>query len=235
MKRLRREGRPDEATEVAGAKKPTLPAWLATQLVAREPELVRQVLDAGERLREAQRRTLGGAEPQALRDAVRGERDAVQAAVQAAERLFAAEGRSAAGAMLERLAETLRAAASNDEAREAFERGRVTREYERSGFGGLIGLLPEGVDRPGAALGPGPRDELADRRRRRDEQERRVRELRAQVSAAEGAAAAAEVEADRAEREAEGARRHADELRDEADRLAEELEVAEEEARPPRR
>src|SRR5204862_288876 len=79
-------------------------------------------------------------------------------AVATASRLLREDGRAAAGPMLERLAETLRAAASVDEARDALERGVVTREYERSGFGGLTGLIPEGVNRPGAAGGAPARD-----------------------------------------------------------------------------
>jgi hypothetical protein len=150
-----------------------------------------------------------------------------------AAKLLREDGKAAAGPMLERLAETLRAAASDDAARKALERGVVTEEYQRSGFGGLVGLIPEGANRPGAPATAArqPRDELAERRRLRAEQEQRLRELRAKARDAEREAVAAEKEADRAERAAEEARSRADDLRDEADRLAEELEEAEEAGR----
>jgi hypothetical protein len=156
------------------------------------------------------------------------ERDAVHELVSRAQEILAEDGRSATGAMLDRLAETLRAAAVDPEGKEELARGRVSREYERSGFDAL-GLFGAGA--------PGPRavpqqDELAERRRRRQEAEKRVRDLRAQIRDAQREAATAEREAERAEREAGQARERADDLQSEVERLEEELEGAEEELKP---
>src|SRR5919199_4011126 len=75
--RLRKEGDADAAAEVRGLSKPSVSAWLANLLARRDPEGMRGLLDAGERLRRAQADALGGGSADELRDASAAVRGAV--------------------------------------------------------------------------------------------------------------------------------------------------------------
>src|SRR5919202_7086126 len=76
---LRRAGRRDEAGEVAKLPKPSQVAWAVNRLARDEPGLVRALVEAGGRLREAQERAIAGGGAGALRDATAAERRAVDA------------------------------------------------------------------------------------------------------------------------------------------------------------
>lgn len=57
---LRREGRRDEAAEVARLRKPSVAAWAVNQLVRTQRREVDQLFAAGDALREAQAGLLAG-------------------------------------------------------------------------------------------------------------------------------------------------------------------------------
>jgi hypothetical protein len=157
---------------------------------------VRELVRATERLREAYG---GGGD---IRAATRAERDAVRRLDDAAAAVLAEVGRKPSAAVLNRVRDTLRAAAADPEARTLLERGTLTRELEPAGFDAFAGLTP-----PAAPRSEQPsRAELQKLRRR-------VRTLEAQARKRGQAALVAERAAERAEAAAEKARRKAADAR----------------------
>ena len=209
----------DASAEVRGLPKPSLPAWTINQLSRQERDAVGALLDAGAALRKAQERALrqGGA-ADSLRDAAAKERDAIQLLTRRARKLLDGASRPASPAMLERIARTLQAAAVDEDGRRLLESGRLIHELEPAGFEALTGmqLAPSRPSRSGG-------DELAERRRERQDRERRKRELRQHARELERAARDAEREAERAATAAADARNRAASARAAADRAAEEL------------
>jgi hypothetical protein len=212
-KRLAKEGDEERADEVRALAKPSIPVWAINQLARREKAGVRALLDAGARLRRAQERALGGGGSDALRTAQGEEREAVRSLTRLAEELLREAGKPPTRATLERINETLGAAAVNEDARDALKAGRLTGELKVSGFESLAGLQPAAP----------PRDELAERRAKKVERERQRRRLEKRARELERRATAAEQKADEAESAAAAARESADEARNAADAAADEL------------
>src|SRR2546430_4625643 len=101
-RRLRKEGRHDEADAVKKLRRPTVAAWALNQLARRRPEDVRRLLDTGARLREAQESLLtGGGERSALQDATREERDLVAELTRDATAVAGEAGRAGPTAVAE--------------------------------------------------------------------------------------------------------------------------------------
>jgi len=184
--------------------KPSVPAWAVNQLVRREPKLVEELLEHGEAL---QKQTLKGS-VEALRDSQRRERETVRELVKRAEKLL---GRPSAQA-LERIAATLTAGAQSAPGREALRAGRLSEELEPTGFEALAGMAPPKRS--------GPRDELADARRAKEERKRQRRRLEEELRKLERRAETAARAAERVEREAGEAREAAERARREADEAA---------------
>jgi hypothetical protein len=208
--RLRKAHQGEAAETVKTLKKPTLPAWTANRLARDQPERVRELLAAGEQLRDTQQRALAGtASPEEVADAAAAEREAVRVLVAAARDAL---GSRATPQLLDRLSQTLRAAAVDREARALLERGRLTEEVSGLGFGALEAVRPA--------------------RRRTDELARaareRVKELRTEAKRLAREAADADRVAREAERTAESLRRDADERQAAAELAATELASAEE-------
>jgi hypothetical protein len=212
-KRLAKEGEAEAAEDVRKLAKPTVPAWAVNQLVRREPKLVASLIESGEALQDHLVEGRGGVE--ALRAAQQRERQAVRELVRAAEALLKGEGRSATAQTLERISETLSAGSKSAEGRAALESGRLSAELEPAGFEALVGMAPAPSSRKSSA-----HDELAEKRRAKQELERERRRLKEEVRKLERQAAAAEREAEEARETAEQARKAADE----AARALDELE-----------
>ena len=207
--RLKKAHQSGVAEEVHALKKPTVVAWAANRLARDQPKQVDALLQAAESLREVQQRALAGqATAVELNDASAAERDAVRALLGSARELVSA-------AHLERLAQTMRAAAIDETARPLLQRGRLTEELEASGFGPL-----EAVKTPKRRG-----DEVAQAARER------VKALRAEARRLLADARVAERAADDASKAAQILRTEADETRRAADRAAAELASAEEELR----
>lgn len=199
-KRLRDAGDREAAEAVRRLPKPTVPLWLVNQLARTNEVPLRALLRSGDKLREAQRTVLGGGEAKALRDAQREEREVVARLTAQARKLMPTASSSA----LERVSETLRAAAvGDDETRELLKRGRLTEELELSGFGALAGMP---VGEPPRRDKKAPRDTARGREQRR----KRLEAARQRVKAARAAARDADREATRLEQEAAQAREAAD-------------------------
>jgi len=76
-KRLRGEGRRDEAQAVRRLARPTIPAWAINALVRDEPEWTQALVTAGRRLEEAQPALIEHGDREAWREATAAQRDAV--------------------------------------------------------------------------------------------------------------------------------------------------------------
>jgi hypothetical protein len=212
--RLRKAHQSEAAAHVRGLKKPTTVAWAANRLARDEPTLTAALLEAGERLRETQQRALAGnAKPDEIGDAAAAERDTIRALLSAARRHF---GDRATSGLLDKLSQTLRAAAVDEAARPLLERGRLSEELKAVGFGPLEAVKP--VDRRGG-------DEVARAARER------VSALRAEARKLTGEAREAEQEAAEAARASEALRAEARQKREDAERVAAELAEAEESLR----
>ena len=211
-KRLAKDGDRERADEVRGLAKPSVPVWTVNQLARQEKAMVRSLLDAGAKLRKAQEQALGGGNPDALRAAQRDEREALRTLTQRAGELLREAGRPVGQAVLERINNTLGAAAVMDDARDDLKAGRLTGELRVSGFESLAGFEA-----------PPPRDELAERREKKAEREKERRRLEKRAQDLERLATRAEEKADEAEAAAAEARDAAEDARNAADEAAEEL------------
>ena len=104
---------------------------------------VASLFEAGDALREAQSQLLAGrGEADALRDAVEAERVAVDQLTQRARGLLSSEGHELTATTLERVSETLNAAALDEDLRAQVSDGCLVRELHHVGLGGLGASAP---------------------------------------------------------------------------------------------
>ena len=213
-KRLREEGRREDADRVKALRKPSVPAVAINRGVRADGAAAKRLLKAGERLRGAHEAALGGGGADELREAMAGEAQAVEEMAQAASR----KG-DLAPAMLDRVRDTLRAVAGDEALRAEFEAGRVERDRKPVGLGGLVDAGASGTRPKAKKRGP-----TAAQRRRAEQRVTRARKAldasRGRVAEAEGklndarlALKAAEGQVGQAERK----RRQAQEELDEAE------------------
>jgi hypothetical protein len=227
---LRKDGDREAADEVEGLRKPTVPAWTVNQLARREKMRLRSLLTAGERLRKAHEKLLGGGSPEALQQARDDERGAIAELAGAAASLLTEAGHPASEATLDRVRETLHAAAADEEIGQRVRAGRLEREEAVTGFG--FGSAPS-VARPKPAK-PTKREDAAREKRAREQKadrekkartkrkpEERLRDARSalreaeravqrqarELERSEAALRRRQAEAERAEQELEQARR----------------------------
>lgn len=191
--RLKKAGVSDAAAEVKALAKPSIPAWAVNQLARTRKRDVRALLDAAERSRSGKAKT--------LREALDQQRDVLQRLTNEARELLEAERGSAPDAMVQRIASTLRAAASNPAAAELLERGRVNEDLEPAGFEALAGLVD--AKSPPAS----ERDESAGRRKRLEAAQKAVRERKAEAAELHERAEESERQAAKARKAAERADR----------------------------
>jgi hypothetical protein len=140
-KSLRADGKRDEAKTVSALRKPSVAAWAVNQLVRTQAKAFDGLLATGDDLVEAQAGVLAGdRDPSELREAVASQRVAVEQLLEAAGGLLSSEGHELSPAVLDRVADTLRAAALDPEAREQVQRARLERELRHVGLGagGLV-------------------------------------------------------------------------------------------------
>ena len=137
-RRLRAAGDRATARQVAGLRRPPVSAWAANQLAHAAPNAVAELLEAGAALRQAQQDALAGQPGAArqLRTATAHLRAAIARLSARAETLLVRAGHAASDATLTRLAATLQAAATGDEAtRAALAQGRLPGDLDPAGFG----------------------------------------------------------------------------------------------------
>jgi hypothetical protein len=179
-------------------------AWAVNQALRTQPRKQKALLEAGDALRAAQQKLLDGkGDAAASRSASEAERKAIGELVRVARGL-AREGGFLSDAMLDRVRETLHAAATEDEARAEVESARVVREHRAAAFAGLEGFAAAPPAAPRRAAKK-KQDAGADKRRAEEERKAAEREQRRAAQAELKEAKAAERDAARARREAEDA------------------------------
>jgi hypothetical protein len=140
-KELRRDGEREAADEVKGLRKPTVAAWALNQLSRRRGKDLERLLAAGERLRAAQDELLAGGDRSALQHAAAEERELVARLSADAAAMAGKAGERGSGVQ-EKVAETLHAAALDEETADELRAGRLTREREAIGGFGATGGGP---------------------------------------------------------------------------------------------
>ena len=185
-KAYRRDGRTEEAAEIAALRKPVLAAWVVNRLARDERKEMRRLVDAAAAIRSGT-----GAD--------RELREALDRLTAAGRELLVSQGRST-DSTLQQVASTLRAGAASDQ--ELLLAGRLTQPIEASGFAALAGASPAPRTRRTARAKAEPRVD-----RKAVEQARRaVREARDEARRLEREASVAEREARRAREAADAAR-----------------------------
>ncbi len=222
-KALRGERRREEAAETEKLRKPSAAAWAVNQLVRTQGRAVSELFDAGDAVRSAQSDVLAGAgDARALREAGTRERNVVSALVETARGLLSDDGHELSATTLERVSDTLHAAALDDASRARVRDGRLERELQHIGLGlgeAPAAAPPAPAKKPKAAAAgrdaEKPKPAAADR----DAQKRAAKERAAaeaeRAAARKASRAALGKAAKRAER-AEAALRAAQERRERA-------------------
>lgn len=223
-RRLKDEGNTSAAADVKQLAKPSVATWAINQLAREHQATVKLLLESAGRLKKAQENALkSGGTGDALRRAQADERKALRELTQQAQEILERSGRSAGSTVRDKISSTLRAAAVDDAGRVALKAGRLTGEVKPSGFDVFAGLeLPSKAS--GRKAPPATDDELAERRRKKDEREskrreleKRARELASRAKEDAKKAELAETEAGKARRTAEKSRRAADDAAAELD------------------
>jgi hypothetical protein len=220
VRELRKAGDRDRASEVAALRKPSVAAWAVNQLVRTQRKPVAALLKAGDALRVAQDDVLAGrGDGRSLRAAVERERAAVDALTEAARGLLSSGGDELSETMIERVSDTLHAAALDDDARAQVSEGRLERELQHVGLGGF-GALGGGPPAPRtdkrAPKQSATKNSGTDEKKKAGERERTAREEAKVREEARRAARVTEREARRRAERAERAQLVAGERRDRA-------------------
>jgi hypothetical protein len=147
VKEVRADGDREAAEAIKALRKPTVAAWALNQLTRRRSKDLDRLLKAGEQLRAAQEDLLGGGDRSAFQKAAAKERELVAELSADAAALASEAGQSGSG-LQEKVAETLHAAALDEETAEELRSGRMVREREAiGGFGAAAGVASGGSPR----------------------------------------------------------------------------------------
>jgi hypothetical protein len=205
---LRDEGRREEAAKVGKLSKPSIAAWAVNQLVRTQRRAISDLFDAGDALQRSQEDLLSGRSGgDALRHAAERERRAVEALMERASGLLSGEGHELSQATLDRVADTLHAAALDEQVRTHVKEGCLQKELRHAGLGGA------GASASTAARAPSKRASRTGSRSTTEPQPARTDRQRGRRLEA---ARKAESEARRAVRRAERELKQAQERRDRA-------------------
>jgi hypothetical protein len=195
VKRLRDDDRTADAEHVKGLRKPTAAAWIVNQLGRQARGDLKRLLSAGKRMREARTTTK-------LRTASAAEREAITLLLARVEHVAGPQS----AATLERVRETLHAAAADTGIGELVSAGCLDKEQRLVGFAGAA-LIPDEPDekrKPDRAPGrsreaPQPRGEHRQMRRERDAAKRDLEQAERTHERALADAQRAQTELERAE------------------------------------
>jgi hypothetical protein len=233
VKRLRSEGEREGAAEAGALRKPTVAAWAVNQLARRERKRIEALLGIGEELREAQRALVAGGDSGGLLSLSERERELVRELVEKTAAILRESGGRASEATLGEVAETLHAAALDEEVAAAVASGRLVKERRAIGLGLEAGgpAPRRAVSRKGAGTKKGRKEGREERNKaappaRVTKAEQRLAEARAEARERRQAADAAARSLQRAEREARQAERAAERAAERERGAAEALERA---------
>jgi hypothetical protein len=221
-KQLRADGDRQAASAVKALRKPTAGAWALNQAVRRRREETGALLAAGERLRAAHQALLSGGGRDELRQAM-GEQRALSTVLADCAEAIASETGKSGPALKERVRSTLHAAALEDDVREQLAAGRLVREREAVGLGGVFGES----DAPAPAA-PAPAAPGRAGRAKRAERPEQAERAEAQQLVAEAQAALEQAQA--AVEEARAAHEDASERLEAARAAASDAQAAQREA-----
>jgi phage shock protein A len=226
-RRLRDEGRREDAAAIKALRKPSNPAWVVNKLAREVPKIIDTLLDAGQRLRDTQ--LSGGG---SLQDAMERERTALDRAMRNAEEIATHAGLASAST-LQRVRETLHLAALDPDVAADVRRGVLAREGRATGFTGLAGFAAPVAPakhleaKPARAkAGPAKADPAAERRETAREQ--RLVKAREKAAAAQLELKDAKRELADADRELAAATRRQQRAQARVERARARLETAQE-------
>lgn len=197
-KRLRGDGQRDEAEKVRALRKPTAAAWIVNRVSQEARGDLKKLLAAGQRMREA--RT-----PAKLRAASAGEREAITRLLGRVEGVAGPQS----AATIERVRETLHAAAGDPDVGALVSAGCLDREQRLVGFGGVALSADDRVEKREA---PPARGEQGRRRREREAAQREREQAERSHERALADAQRAQTELERAEKRLHEAREREQEL-----------------------
>lgn len=206
------------AKEVRALRKPGVAAWVVNAFVREHPDALRQALDLGAQLREAQ----SDLDAATLAELGRQRRALVRALAAQAAEVGTTHGERMTPATLGAVEQTLNAAMLHADAARAVASGRLLRPLVPGDEAGVEDAVA-GSLAPAQAPAEAPADEVAARRARK-QAERALHE-------AEQAVAAATRDVARRRREADGAMERATRLVDRVRELRGQLQAVEEQAR----
>ncbi|SDP27679.1 hypothetical protein SAMN04487981_11972 [Streptomyces sp. cf386] len=238
-------GRAEDARRIGAARRPTLAAWAANLLLRSQPEESRRLLELGPALREAYH----ALDAAGIKELAEQRRRMVSALSRQAAQLARQAGHPLAPTAQQDVESTLRAVLADPEAADRWAEGRLE--------GALIppsdfptGTVPATATsrKPTASKAPTPsartrpKDELAERRRQRQEQldqarrtaeeaKQRLHDRRAEQADADNALQRARDRRDQAEQQASAAEQHLRQAREELQRADHEQQEAEERSR----
>jgi hypothetical protein len=222
---LRNAGERDEAAKVTALRKPSVAGWAVNQLVRTQRREIGELFEAGDALRAAHDAVLAGSGDGALlRAAVERERAAVETLTSAARGLLSSDGHELSPTIVDRVSDTLNAAALDDDARAQVKDGRLERELRHVGLGMAAAGAGAGAGTPTRRAPRGGAPGVAEVPKKRTASERALRE-QAQARARERAQQRA-LERE-ARRRVERAERGAELALERHDRAAQALEAAE--------
>ncbi|MFI6014199.1 hypothetical protein ACIBAG_36305 [Streptomyces sp. NPDC051243] len=244
-------GHGEDARRIGAARRPTLAAWAANLLLRSQPEESRRLLELGPALREAYH-SLDAAGIKELADR---RRRMVSALSQQAAQLARQAGHPLSAAVRQDVESTLRAVLADPEAADSWAGGRLTGALTPpSDFPADIAPVAGAPRKPStkaaratpAAPAPSARtsskDELAERRRQRQEQldqahraaeeaARRLQDRRAEQAEADNALQEAQDRHDQAQQQLSDAEQRLRQAREELRRAEQETRRAEERSR----
>ena len=208
-KALRKSGEREQASKVAALRKPSIAAWAVNQLVRTQHDAIAELYAAGDGLRDAQADLLAGrGDGRTLRAAGDAERAAVRGLVETARGLLSSDGHELSETVVERVADTLHAAALDENLREQVREGRLERELRHVGLG--LGEAPAAAAAKAPAKKPAAKPKAAAKGKAGDGAAKPTAEERAAERAAERERLAAErAEQERVQRERDEARKAA--------------------------
>jgi len=177
-KELAAEGDREGAKQVKALRKPVVSAWALDVLAHEDPDAIGELLELGERLRDAQRRAISGGDVEPLREATDERRRLVSDLAGKAAAILERSG-SASSANGDAVVTTLEAAAADEEAGELLRSGRLIKPLRPpTSFGGAEGLRVLEGGRQAAPAKPDPKAAEA-KRLERELHAAEIREKRA--------------------------------------------------------
>jgi hypothetical protein len=197
----RKEGNQEAAARIAVLRKPSASAWVVNQISRSSQVDLQRLINSGEALEEAQRRSLTGEGASGFEAARKDESDAVRLVRGAVKKLFP----TVSASTLDRVITSMRAGAASNEGRGLLRKGRLTEDLEPPGFGVFAGTPTPAPPKTTPTAESKKQARVDTLRKRRDEAgakannvEKRAREAEAVASTAAKEAAAARRRADEA-------------------------------------